>query len=151
MLYYCYTLKDGIGMKIVGLQKLTLLDFPGHVACTVFLGGCNFSCPFCYISSLLSDAQDNLINEDDFYAFLDKRKGKIDGVAITGGEPLLREDLFDIIELFKKNNVAIELTTNAMLINSDNARKLGELFNPLCDYVQVSLDGADEETHDKTR
>ena len=99
-------------MKIVGLQKLTLLDFPGHVACTVFLGGCNFSCPFCYNSSLLSDAQDNLINEDDFYAFLDKRKGKIDGVAITGGEPLLNNNIEAFIKKIKDKGFKVKLDTN---------------------------------------
>ena len=78
-------------MRIGGLQKLTLLDFPGHVACTVFLQGCNFRCPFCHNASLVLGT--GVISEEEILRFLKKRQGLLDGVAITGGEPLLSTGL----------------------------------------------------------
>ena len=84
-------------MRIAGLQKLTLLDFPEHTAATVFLPGCNFRCPFCHNAALVLGAGDatgdTLVEE--FFAFLDKRHGLLDGVCITGGEPLLQPELAD--------------------------------------------------------
>ena len=74
---------------IAGLQKMTLLDFPGRVACTVFLQGCNFRCPFCHNTDLLPSEGEELMTEDDLIAFLQKRKGLLDGVCITGGAPAL--------------------------------------------------------------
>ena len=85
-------------MCIVGLQKLTLLDYPGRVACTVFLQGCNFKCPFCYNSSLIDSTDNNFLSTNDFFDFLDKRKKVLDGVAITGGEPLLNPSIKDFIK-----------------------------------------------------
>ena len=77
-------------MRIQGLQKLTLLDYPEHVACTVFTLGCNFRCPFCHNASLvLRPGENPAYFEEEIYAFLKKRQGILDGVAITGGEPLL--------------------------------------------------------------
>ena len=73
-------------MKIVGIQKLTLLDYPGKVACTVFLNGCNFRCPYCHNAELLGDAEP-VMSVDGLLAFLQKRRGILDGVCITGGEP----------------------------------------------------------------
>ena len=73
-------------MQIHGLQKMTLLDFPGKVACTVFLGGCDFRCPFCHNWDILDPSTPVIMEEDEFYKFLDKREGLLDGVAITGGE-----------------------------------------------------------------
>ena len=87
-------------MNIIGLQKMTLLDYPGRVACTVFLQGCNFKCPFCYNSSLIKRDNDNFMSLDEFFAFLDKRKNLLDGVAITGGEPLLNKDIKPFISHF---------------------------------------------------
>ena len=81
-------------MTIHGLQKLTLLDFPGRVACTVFLAGCNLRCPFCHNSELLDAAAAEPVMDDAaLLDFLKKRQGMLDGVAFTGGEPLLRADL----------------------------------------------------------
>ena len=77
-------------MKIVGLMKLTLLDFPGRVACTVFLAGCNFRCPFCHNASLVRGGEQE-ISKEELFAFLKKRAGVLDGVCITGGEPLMSE------------------------------------------------------------
>ena len=88
-------------MIIKGLQKTTLLDFPGKVACTVFTAGCNFRCPFCHNASLvISPDLTDTISEDELFAFLKKRRGILDGVCITGGEPLLQRE---IEELIKKN------------------------------------------------
>ena len=79
-------------MKIAGLQKLTLLDYPGHTACTVFTAGCNFRCPFCHNSDLLRKNEGD-ISESEFFEFLLSRRAKLDGVCITGGEPLLQPDI----------------------------------------------------------
>ena len=81
-------------MIISGVQKLTLLDFPGRTACTVFFSGCNFRCPFCHNAILVERPQEaGSVLEDDFFDFLKMRKGLLDGVAITGGEPTLNKDL----------------------------------------------------------
>ena len=79
-------------MKIHGLQKMTLLDFPGKVACTVFLGGCDMRCPFCHNAELIDGTAPAVMEEEELLAFLKKRTGLLEGVAITGGEPLLRDD-----------------------------------------------------------
>ena len=77
-------------MDIQGLQKVTLLDFPGRVACTVFLAGCNFRCPFCHNAGLVTKIDKSLsYDERDIIEFLKERKGRLDGVCLTGGEPLL--------------------------------------------------------------
>ena len=86
-------------MRIQGLQKLTLLDYPEHTACTVFTAGCNFRCPFCHNASLVVDIpKEAEISEEELFAFLQKRIGILDGVCVSGGEPLLQPD----IELFIK-------------------------------------------------
>ena len=85
-------------MKIHGLQKVTLLDFPGRVACTVFLGGCDLRCPFCHNSGLLSASAPAELDGEALLAFLKKRRGLLDGVAFTGGEPLLRPELPALLE-----------------------------------------------------
>ena len=85
-------------MHIHGIQKLTLLDFPGHTACTVFTGACNFRCPFCHNASLvLNPANQPLIPEEDVLGYIRSRKGLLDGVCITGGEPTLQEDLLEFM------------------------------------------------------
>ena len=80
-------------MKLYGLQKMTLLDYPGHVACTVFTGGCDFRCPFCHNYELATGAAPALMETGELLAFLKKRQGLLDGVAITGGEPCLQREL----------------------------------------------------------
>ncbi len=99
-------------MHIQGLQKLTLLDYPGRTACTVFLSGCNFRCPFCHNSLLLTAADKDGMDEDELLAFLKKRQGLLDGVAITGGEPLLRPELPALLEKIKTLGYAVKLDTN---------------------------------------
>ena len=81
-------------MKILGLAKLTLLDFPGKVACTVFSGYCNLRCPFCHNGGLVYGEGEE-ITEDEIIRFLKKRLGILEGVCLTGGEPLLNDDVFD--------------------------------------------------------
>lgn len=100
-------------MLISGLQKLTLLDYPGKVACTVFTGGCNFRCPFCHNAPLVLPeriAQDT--TEQEVLDFLRKRRGVLDGVAVTGGEPLLHKDIGAFLEKVKELGFLIKLDTN---------------------------------------
>lgn len=97
---------------IAGLQKMTLLDYPGKVACTVFLQGCNFRCPFCHNSGLLGSGVQQEIPEETLLAFLEKRKGLLDGVCITGGEPTLYSGLGQLLEKIKAMGFAIKLDTN---------------------------------------
>ena len=100
-------------MFISGLQKLTLLDYPGRVACTVFTGGCNFRCPFCHNAPLVLPerlAQDT--DEEQVLAFLRKRTGILDGVAITGGEPLIHKEIPSFLEKVKALGFSIKLDTN---------------------------------------
>lgn len=100
-------------MLIKGLQKTTLLDFPGKVACTVFTGGCNFRCPFCHNGSLVLRPNDvDSINEEEIFSYLKKRKGILDGVCITGGEPLLNKDIVEFIRKIKEIGLLVKLDTN---------------------------------------
>ena len=100
-------------MLISGLQKLTLLDYPGKVACTVFTGGCNFRCPFCHNAPLvLPERLAHDTDEEQVLAFLKKRQGTLDGVAITGGEPLLHKDIAKFLEKVKALGYSIKLDTN---------------------------------------
>lgn len=88
-------------MDIQGLQKLTLLDWPGRVACTIFLGGCDFRCPFCHNRDLVTGPLPAAMDSGELLAFLAKRKGLLDGVCVTGGEPLLRPGLEALLEEIK--------------------------------------------------
>ncbi len=99
-------------MKISGLQKLTLLDYPGRVACTVFLGGCNFRCPFCHNSELLGADAEEFMKQEELLAFLKSRVGILDGVCITGGEPTLQKDLPELLRAIKEMGYLIKLDTN---------------------------------------
>jgi pyruvate formate lyase activating enzyme len=100
-------------MLISGLQKLTLLDYPGQVACTVFTGGCNFRCPFCHNSPLVLPEQlAHDTDEEQVLSFLSKRIGVLDGVAITGGEPLLHKDIGSFLAKVKALGYKIKLDTN---------------------------------------
>ncbi len=99
-------------MKIHGLQKMTLLDYPGHVACTVFLGGCDFRCPFCHNSDLLDMNAPAIMDDEELLRFLESRRGLLDGVAFTGGEPLLRGDIADLFRRVKALGFPIKLDTN---------------------------------------
>lgn len=100
-------------MKIHGFQKLTLLDYPGKVACTLFTGGCNFRCPFCQNAGLvLAPEQEPLIDNEEIMSVLEKRQGILDGVCVTGGEPTLNDDLPDFLRTVKKLGYLVKLDTN---------------------------------------
>ena len=88
-------------MNLYGLQKVTLLDFPGHVACTVFTGGCDFRCPYCHNFQLASAPGPAQLSEVQFFSFLKSRLGRLDGVAVTGGEPCLHPGLPDFLKKIK--------------------------------------------------
>lgn len=123
-------------MIIQGLQKLTLLDFPGHTACTVFTAGCNFRCPFCHNASLVThiDAAP-VCTEEEFFAFLSKRQGLLDGVAITGGEPLLQKDIVDFLAKIKAAGFAVKLDTNG-----SRPQLLKEIVaKGLADYIAMDV------------
>ncbi len=100
-------------MEFSGFQKLTLLDYPGKVACTLFTAGCNFRCPFCHNASLvLMPAQNEHHDQEEILAFLGKRKGVLDGVCITGGEPLLHPELPAFLRKVRQIGLSVKLDTN---------------------------------------
>lgn len=118
------------------LRKLTLLDYPGHVACTVFTGGCNFRCPFCHNPSLVTAAAGDLeFTMGDILEFLEKRSGQLDGICITGGEPLLHRDTLLLAQAAKALNYSVKLDTNGSfpeLLNEVLAEKM-------IDYVAMDI------------
>ena len=122
-------------MKIQGLQKMTLLDFPGKVACTVFLGGCDFRCPFCHNGELLDGTAPAVMDDGELLRFLKSRQGLLDGVAVTGGEPLLRKDLPDLLRAVRELGFAVKVDTNG---NHPNALE-GLLREGLADYVAMDI------------
>ena len=99
-------------MLIAGLQKLTLLDYPGKTACTVFTHSCNFRCPFCHNALLVTEKAEEFISEEEFFSFLNKRTGILDGVCITGGEPTLQKNLIPFMEKIKAMGFLLKLDTN---------------------------------------
>ena len=122
-------------MKIQGLQKMTLLDFPGRVACTVFLGGCDFRCPFCHNGELLDGSAPAVMDDGELLRFLKGRQGLLDGVAITGGEPLLRKELPDLLRAIRALGFAVKVDTNG---NHPEALE-GLLREKLVDYVAMDI------------
>lgn len=127
-------------MNIQGLQKMTLLDFPGRVACTVFLGGCDFRCPFCHNGELLDGTAETLMTDRELLAFLEKRKGLLDGVAFTGGEPTLRPDLPALMAEIRAMGFAVKLDTNGN--HPDALRRI--LGEGLVDYVAMDVKNSPE-------
>ena len=99
-------------MTFDGFQKMTLLDFPGKIACTLFTHGCNFRCPFCHNPGLVVEAPTAQYTEEEILSFLKTRQGLLDGVCITGGEPTLQKDLPDFIKKVRELGFAIKLDTN---------------------------------------
>ena len=126
-------------MNLQGLQKLTLLDFPGKTACTLFTGGCNLRCPFCHNAPLIAPANGGVIDETEFFDFLSTRKGKLDGVAITGGEPLAQKDIADFIKKIRALGFLVKLDTNGFYPN----RFKSLLDEHLLDYVAMDLKNSD--------
>ena len=121
---------------IAGLQKMTLLDFPGRVACTVFTAGCNLRCPFCHNSELvLPERNPELMDEEYFFSFLKKRQGVLEGVCVTGGEPLLQKDVEDFLRRIKELGFAVKLDTNGCF--PDRLKALVEAG--LVDFVAMDI------------
>ena len=128
-------------MIIKGLQKTTLLDFPGKVACTLFTAGCNFRCPFCHNASLvISPDTSDTISEEEIFAFLKKRRGFLDGVCITGGEPLLQRDIEDFIKKIRELGLAVKLDTNGAY--PERLRSI--IDKGLVDYVAMDIKNSKE-------
>jgi len=126
-------------VKIYGLNKTTLLDYPGHVAATVFTGGCNFRCPYCHNSSLVTGVgAAEVMPEEELFCFLDRRRGVLEGVCITGGEPALHKDLGNFIRKIKEMGYLVKLDTNGY--------QPGVLWNLLeegiLDYIAMDVKGS---------
>jgi pyruvate formate lyase activating enzyme len=123
-------------MKISGLDKLTLLDYPEKLACIIFTQGCNFKCPFCQNSDLIKiNNEPALISEEEIFNYLKKRKNVLDGVVITGGEPTIQPDLIPFIERIKALHLKVKLDTNGF-----KPDVLNYLINEqLIDYVAMDI------------
>ena len=129
-------------MQISGLQKLTLLDYPGTVACTIFTAGCNFRCPFCHNAMLVLPEQieETSLSEDEVLKFLKKRQGVLEGVAVTGGEPLLHADMPQLLRKIKDLGYKIKLDTNG-----SNPKLLKEIVEAgLVDRVAMDIKNSPE-------
>lgn len=122
-------------MKIAGFQKLTLLDYPSKVACIIFTQGCNYKCPYCQNSGLIEHENEELINEEEIFAYLNKRKGVIDGIVISGGEPTIQKDLKTFMKRVKDMGLLIKLDTNG-----SNPNLVEEVINEgLVDYIAMDI------------
>lgn len=121
-------------MKIAGIQKLSLVDFDGHISSTIFTSGCNFACAFCHNSSLIPSSKE-LLKIDDIFNFLHKRKNMLDSVCITGGEPTLHDDLPEFISKIKDMGYLVKLDTNGT--NPEMIKYLVE--NKLIDYIAMDI------------
>ncbi len=119
---------------------MTLLDFPGRIACTVFLEGCNFRCPFCHNSQLVERCSSDEMSEEEFFTFLTKRKGLLDGVCVSGGEPLMSDDVFGFMKRIKDMGYQLKLDTNG----SFPERLRRAVDEGLCDYVAMDIKNASE-------
>ncbi len=127
-------------MKISGFQKLTLLDFPGHTACTLFTSGCNMRCPFCHNTPLVTGTAEEEYSEEEILSYLKKRQGILDGVAITGGEPLLHKDIGDFIRKIKAEGYKVKLDTNG-----SKSELLHSLIKEgLVDFIAMDIKNAPE-------
>lgn len=126
-------------MLIGGVQKMTMLDYPGKVACTIFTYGCNFRCPFCHNATLVID-EASLFDKDEIFAYINKRKGILDGVVVTGGEPLLQPDIMDFLSELKQTGLLVKLDTNGSY-----PEKLQEIIEKgLVDYVAMDIKNCKE-------
>lgn len=121
-------------MRIGGLLKLSLLDYPDNVSCIVFTQGCNYNCPFCHNSSLIKN-KDGAIKEEVIFEYLNKRKNIIDAVSISGGEPLIQEDIIDFIKKIKELGYKVKIDTNGS--KPDVLKEL--IDNKLIDYIAMDI------------
>lgn len=122
-------------MVFNGLQKMTLLDFPGRVACTIFTLGCNLRCPFCHNALLVTGGDNPEFSEEEILKFLSKRVGLLDGVCITGGEPLMHKDIDQFIKKVKELGFSVKLDTNGFYPEHLNSL----IENNLVDYVAIDI------------
>ena len=114
---------------------MTMLDFPGKIACTIFTAGCNFRCPFCHNAPLVTHIDGQEFSQEEILSYLNKRKGMLDGVCITGGEPLLQKDIKDLIIKIKELGYAVKLDTNGSF--PDVLKSL--VSQNLIDYVAMDV------------
>ena len=122
-------------MKIVGFQKLTMVDYPGKMACIIFTEGCNYRCPYCHNSLLVYEKSDYEIDEEEIFNYIDKRKGIIEGIVISGGEPTLQKDLKEFLIKLRNYPISIKLDTNG-----SNPKIIKELIdNNLVDYIAMDI------------
>ncbi|MBR6392068.1 MAG: anaerobic ribonucleoside-triphosphate reductase activating protein [Eubacterium sp.] len=127
-------------MKLHGIQKMTLLDFPGVVSCTIFLGGCDFRCPFCHNFELVDGTAQPVMTDDELIDFLKSRKALLDGVAITGGEPLLHRDIIELIEKIRSVGYKVKLDTNGY-----HPELLEEILEKgIVDYIAMDIKNCEE-------
>lgn len=126
-------------VKVHGFNKLTLLDYPGRLACTIFLGHCNFRCPFCHNAGLVLDPENEpVIPIEEILGTLKKRKGILDGVCITGGEPTVHKKLPEFIQQIKKMDYSVKLDTNGT-----NPQMVQDMVKAgLLDYVAMDIKNA---------
>lgn len=122
-------------MKLASLNKLTLLDYPGKVACIMFTQGCNFCCPFCQNSTLIKKNGEEEISEKELFDYLNKRKKILDGICISGGEPLMHDDIDLLIERIKDLGYKVKLDTNGSY--PEHLQKL--IDHKLIDYVAMDI------------
>ena len=122
-------------MKIVGFQKLTMVDYPGKMACIIFTEGCNYRCPYCHNSLLVYEKSDYEMDEEEIFNYIDKRKGIIEGIVISGGEPTLQKDLKEFLIKLRNYPISIKLDTNG-----SNPKIIKELIdNNLVDYIAMDI------------
>jgi pyruvate formate lyase activating enzyme len=122
-------------MIIGGLQKTSLIDFPGKVSCVCFVSGCNFLCPYCHNPDLVHHPGNAFLDEDAFFGFIRERQGFLDGVVISGGEPTLQNDLPAFVSRIKREGFAVKLDTNG-----SHPRMIQELMEKnLLDYVAMDI------------
>lgn len=126
-------------MKIKGLQKTTLIDYPGKIACTLFLFGCNFRCGFCHNPELVLEDDEKNMSEKEFFEFLEKRKDYLDGICITGGEPLLTLEK-NFLKKIKNLGYAIKIDTNGSF-----PEKMREFLEEgLIDFIAMDIKASKE-------
>lgn len=129
-------------IKISGIQKTSLIDYPDHISTVLFTQGCNMDCPYCHNPELIPPENENeYMNPKYFWKYLDKRKGLIDGIVITGGEPLIQDSIYDFIKEIKKRRLLIKIDTNGT-----NFKLLKKLVNEnIIDYIAMDIKGPIED------
>lgn len=128
-------------MVFHGFQKMTMLDFPENVACIVFTAGCNFRCPFCHNALLVTEISNDITySEEEILSYLSKRKGILDGICISGGEPLMQKDIFAFIRKVKDLGFLVKIDTNGSF--SCELKKL--IDESLVDYVAMDIKNSPE-------